>query len=96
MSDLQNLPFLNIDDQPLSLGQLLQYLQVSGNLLPFLQEIVGQHVIYQEIQARQDLEVSASQLVSGLAQLRSQIIAGASSELNTFSQPFYSASCAKK
>ncbi|MGP1387016.1 MAG: peptidyl-prolyl cis-trans isomerase [Thainema sp.] len=72
MSDLQNLPFLSIDDQTLSLGQVLQYLQVSGKLLPFLQEIVGQHVIYQEIQARQDLEVSASQFEQAIIDFRIQ------------------------
>ncbi len=60
MTDLDS-SWLKIDEQPISLKQAVGYLQLFGRLRPFLQEIVSQHVIYQEIQERDDLEISTAE-----------------------------------
>ncbi|HEY9632535.1 MAG TPA: peptidylprolyl isomerase [Coleofasciculaceae cyanobacterium] len=51
-------PFLSVDDQPISLKQALQYLQAGGKLQSFIGDILRQHVIEQELQNREDLDVS--------------------------------------
>lgn len=44
--------FLMIDQQPISLAQALNYLQVSGHLQPFLLEILYQHVLSQAVKSQ--------------------------------------------
>lgn len=61
METLDSISFLKIDGEDLSLKQVLGYLQLSGNLQPFLQEVASQHVIYTEIQSREDLEISVAE-----------------------------------
>ena len=51
--------FLTVDEQPLTLGQALRYLESSGKLESFLWEIIRQHVIEQELQVQQDLVISS-------------------------------------
>lgn len=51
--------FLTADDQLISLGQALRYLESSGKLQPVLWEVVRQHVIEQELQAREELDISS-------------------------------------
>ncbi|HEY9893003.1 MAG TPA: peptidyl-prolyl cis-trans isomerase [Candidatus Sericytochromatia bacterium] len=51
-------PFLAVDEQPISLAQALQYLQASGKLTSFIGDILRQYVIEQELQNREDLEIS--------------------------------------
>jgi parvulin-like peptidyl-prolyl isomerase len=51
-------PFLSVDDHAISLAQALQYLQSSGKLKAFLGDIVRQHLIEQELQSRDDLDIS--------------------------------------
>lgn len=53
---------IKIDGQPISIKQAVGYLQLFGKLRPFLQEIVTQHVIYQEIQQREDLKIGSGEL----------------------------------
>lgn len=50
--------FLTVNDQPIELAQALQYLQSAGKLKPFIGEILRQYVIEQELQTREDLEIS--------------------------------------
>lgn len=50
--------FLSVDDQPISLAQALKYLQSSGKLQPFIVEILRQYIIEQELQTRDDLDIS--------------------------------------
>lgn len=50
--------FLTVDDQPISLAQALKYLQSSGKLQPFIVEILRQYIIEQELQTRDDLDIS--------------------------------------
>ena len=50
--------FLTVDDQPIFLAQALKYLQSSGKLQPFILEILRQYMIEQELQTRDDLDIS--------------------------------------
>ncbi|HEY9616074.1 MAG TPA: peptidylprolyl isomerase [Microcoleaceae cyanobacterium] len=68
--DFDRIPFLVIGEQPVSLGQTLGYLQLSGTLIPLIREIVNQHMIMQEIQHRSDLEVSLSDLEQAVIDFR--------------------------
>lgn len=67
-----NSPFLVIDGETLSLAQVLKYFQLSGKLFPFIREIVEQHVLFQEIQQRSDLEVSLVDLEQTIIDFRLQ------------------------
>ncbi|MGI0486043.1 peptidyl-prolyl cis-trans isomerase [Pantanalinema rosaneae CENA516] len=68
--DFDRIPFLVIGEQPVSLGQTLGYLQLSGTLVPLIREMVNQHVLLQEIQSRSDLEVSLSDLEQTMIDFR--------------------------
>lgn len=48
-------PFLFINDEPISQDQVFTYLQSSGQLEAFLEEILSQHAISQEFQAHPEL-----------------------------------------
>ncbi|MBD2360609.1 peptidylprolyl isomerase [Anabaena minutissima FACHB-250] len=67
-----NVTFLTIGQENVSLAQVLQYLQVSGRLVPFMQEIVSQHVLFQEMQQRQDLSVNHADLEQAIINFRLQ------------------------
>jgi parvulin-like peptidyl-prolyl isomerase len=51
--------FLTIDEQPISIGQVIRYLQANRKLDGFIGEIVRQFVIERELQAHNDLGVSS-------------------------------------
>ncbi len=51
--------FLSANEQSLTLGQVLKYLESSGRLESFLWEIIRQHIIEQELQIRQDLVINS-------------------------------------
>lgn len=70
--DFEALPFLSIDEQPISWQQALGYLWLFGQLRPMIQTIVSQHVIYQEIKQREDLEVSPSEFEQAVIDFRLQ------------------------
>ncbi|MEB3293747.1 MAG: hypothetical protein VKJ24_11365 [Synechococcales bacterium] len=72
MSTLDEQPFIAIGEQILSLGQVLRYLQVSGKLLPLLQDIVLEHVVFQELQHRSELTISLAQLEQAAIDFRVQ------------------------
>lgn len=71
-ADFEALPFLSIDDQPLSWQQALGYLWLFGQLRPMIQTIVSQHVIYQEIKQREDLDVSPAEFEQAVIDFRLQ------------------------
>jgi hypothetical protein len=62
MANFDEVDFLTIDGQTISLGQAFGYLQLFGRLQPFVQECLRDRVIHQEIQARNDLIVSSAEL----------------------------------
>lgn len=68
--DFDQVPFLSVSGQTLSLGRILRYLQLSGKLLPLLGEIVEQHIIYEEIQNRTDLDVTLAEMEQAAIDLR--------------------------
>ena len=54
----ESTPFLAVDEQPISLTQALRYLQVSEKQHPFILEILRPIILEQEIQTREDLDIS--------------------------------------
>lgn len=53
-------PFLSVDDQPIPLTQALQYLKSAGKLQSVIGDILRQYIIEQELQTRDDLDVSSA------------------------------------
>lgn len=64
--------FLNVDEQPISLGQALKYLQTSGKLGTFVGDILRQHVIEQELQTREDLNAGSAAIEQAVIDFRLQ------------------------
>ncbi|HIK32602.1 MAG TPA: peptidylprolyl isomerase [Oscillatoriales cyanobacterium M59_W2019_021] len=64
--------FLSIDDQSISLRQAIAYLRTVGELPRFLQKILHQHVLEQELQSRSDLEVDPNQVEQAMVNFRLQ------------------------
>jgi hypothetical protein len=69
---LESQQFLTVDRQPISLAQALQYLQFSGKLQPFIVEILRQHVIEQELQTREELDISPAATEQAVIDFRLQ------------------------
>ncbi len=65
-------PFLTVDDQPIYLAQALQYLQAGGKLKAFIGDILRQHVIEQELQAREDIGVNPALIEQAVIDFRLQ------------------------
>ena len=55
---MESLSFLTVNDQSISINQAVKYLQASGKLSQFIGDILRQHVIEQEIQTRDDIDIS--------------------------------------
>ncbi|WP_204154329.1 hypothetical protein [Leptolyngbya sp. CCY15150] len=73
VQSFDDVPFLAINQQSLSLGTVLRYLQLSGRLSPLIQDIVSQHIVHQAIQAQDaDLPVSVEEVEGAIAQFRQQ------------------------
>lgn len=45
--------FLSVDEESMTLGQALRYLESSGKLKTFLWQIIRQHVVEKELQTQQ-------------------------------------------
>ncbi len=69
-TSLLQLPFLKINGEQISLERALGYLQVSGHLIPLMQELVSLHVLFKEVQQRQDLEISSADLEETIIDFR--------------------------
>jgi PPIC-type PPIASE domain len=63
-------PLLKIGDQSVSLGRVLQYFQLSGKLAPWIKDVVEQHIIFQAIQSRDDLDVLESEIDQAIIDFR--------------------------
>lgn len=63
-------PLLTVDDQPITLHQALGYLQSSGNLGPFVGQIVRQYVIERELAIREDLQISPAVIEQAIINFR--------------------------
>jgi parvulin-like peptidyl-prolyl isomerase len=55
---MESSSFLIVNDQPIFINQAVKYLQASGKLTHFISEILRQYVIEQELQARDDIQIS--------------------------------------
>ncbi|MGB3514805.1 MAG: hypothetical protein WBA43_00010 [Elainellaceae cyanobacterium] len=73
VQSFDDVPFLAVNQQSLSLGTVLRYLQLSGRLSPLIQDIVSQHIVHQAIQAQDaNLPVSVEDVEGAIAQFRQQ------------------------
>lgn len=72
MDDIYSLPFLTIGEEQIDLKQSLGYLQTFGRLRPMVQEIVTQHILIQEIQKREDLNISSAEFEQAVIEFRLQ------------------------
>ncbi|QEI44321.1 Chaperone SurA (plasmid) [Dolichospermum sp. UHCC 0315A] len=72
MTDIDSLPFLTIGEDQVSLKQSLGYLQAFGRFRPLLQEIVTHHFLFQEIQKRDDLNISSAEFEQAVIEFRLQ------------------------
>ena len=62
--------FLTVDDQPLSLGQALNYLQSTGKLKNFIGDILRQYVLEQELNNRDDLDITSAVIEQAVIDFR--------------------------
>jgi len=69
---MESLSFLTVDDQPISVGQALKYLQASGKLGAFIGDILRQYVIEQELQTREDTDIPPGLIEQAVIDFRLQ------------------------
>ncbi|MEB3180726.1 MAG: peptidylprolyl isomerase [Nostocaceae cyanobacterium] len=69
---MESLSFLTVDDQPISIGQSLKYLQASGKLGAFIGDILRQYVIEQELQTREDTDIPPGLIEQAVIDFRLQ------------------------
>jgi parvulin-like peptidyl-prolyl isomerase len=62
--------FLTADGEPISLGQTLRYLESSGRLNSLLWEIMRQHVVEQELQASEALDIGSEVIEQAVIDFR--------------------------
>lgn len=55
---MESSPFLIVNDRPIFINKAVKYLQTSGKLAQFIGEILRQYIIEQEIDSRDDIQVS--------------------------------------
>lgn len=64
--------FITIDDQPISTGRVLKFLQANRKLDAFIGDIVRQFVIERELQAQTDLQVNPAVIEQAIVDFRLQ------------------------
>lgn len=64
--------FLVVDNHSISLAQALRYLQASGKIQLLIGDILRQHVIEQELQARTDLDINPALTEQAIIDFRLQ------------------------
>ncbi len=69
---MKDLPFLHVDEQPISLEKVVKYLQFSGKLGHFIGDILRQYVIEQELQKREDISISPAVIEQAIIDFRLQ------------------------
>lgn len=65
-------PFLTIDEQPISIGQVLRYLQANRKLDAFIGDIVRQFVIEQELKSQTESNVNPAVIEQAIIDFRLQ------------------------
>ena len=66
------LPSLTINDHHISWTEVLGSMLLFGKFQPFLREFVGQYVLIQEMNQRDDLEIESSELMQAILDFRIQ------------------------
>jgi parvulin-like peptidyl-prolyl isomerase len=69
---MSSVPFLTIDEQPVSLADAVRYLQLGRKFDSFIGEILRQFVIEQEIASRDDLAVGSAAIEQAIIDFRLQ------------------------
>ncbi|MBD2460172.1 peptidylprolyl isomerase [Oscillatoria sp. FACHB-1407] len=64
--------FLFVDDQPIPIAKVLQYLQITGKMDGFIGVILRQYVVEQELQNNTDLNVTTATIEQVAAEFRLQ------------------------
>ena len=57
---MESSSFLTVNNQEITLAEVVKYLQISGRLGNFMSDVLRQHIIEQEISARTDIEISSA------------------------------------
>ncbi len=57
---MESATFLTVNNQEIALAEVVKYLQISGRLGNFINDVLRQHVIEQEINTRTDIEISSA------------------------------------
>jgi parvulin-like peptidyl-prolyl isomerase len=55
---MESSSFLSINDQPITISQVVKFLQTSGKLGQFISDVLRQYTIEEEIQVRTDIEIN--------------------------------------
>lgn len=63
---------LIVDEQPITLNQALKYLQTSGKLSDFIGAILHQHILEQELQAQNQVEVTPEAIEQAILSFRNR------------------------
>lgn len=69
---MESSSFLIVDEQPISLKQALMYLQSAGKLGGFVQEILRQYILEQELKARDNLNINPAMIEQAVIDFRLQ------------------------
>ena len=57
---MESATFLTVNNQEIALAEVVKYLQISGRLGNFINDVLRQHIIEQEINTRTDIEISSA------------------------------------
>ncbi|MBE9030747.1 peptidyl-prolyl cis-trans isomerase [filamentous cyanobacterium LEGE 11480] len=68
--DLSSVAMLSVNGETVSLDQILRYYQLSGKLMPWLREVIEQHVIFQGIQNQSGIDVSLGEVEQRILDFR--------------------------
>ncbi len=63
-------PFLTVNDEPITLGQSLRYLQSSGKLQSFIGEMLRQYILDKELESQANLNVNSSAVEQAVINFR--------------------------
>jgi parvulin-like peptidyl-prolyl isomerase len=69
---MESSSFLTVDDQPVSIGQAIKYLQAAGKVGAFIGDILRQRVIEQELKTREDIDLNPAVIEQAVIDFRLQ------------------------
>lgn len=69
---MDNIPFLTVDDETISLSQALKYLKATGGFQRMLGEVLHQHLLTQELAQREDIQADPFQVDQAVMDFRTR------------------------